>query len=270
MASLAVSVGEERGIFRDAARDSGPEESALLRRQGAPGAESGEAFAAYERGIYRPSNARSFGLISSSLAVLGMVAALASLNMRAHHLHRHHLTTMDIENLDITPPPPPPQATKVDTPVPPSRTFAPKPLIQIPAPGPQQMMVDAPPPPPPPAPAVAVTTNTTPAPAAPAPAPKAATTMEGGDLASKVLYAKPPSYPLDSRRAHEQGTVKLLLLVGSDGTVQDIQIAGSSGSERLDKAALGAVKHWRWQPTMSGGTAVAVRGYVTIPFVLKG
>ena len=83
-----------------------------------------------------------------------------------------------------------------------------------------------------------------------------------------MLFAKPPSYPLDSRRAREQGTVKLRVLVGSDGAVKDIEIAGSSGSARLDRAALQAVRRWRWSPVMSNGSAVAVRGYVTIPFVL--
>jgi protein TonB len=137
-------------------------------------------------------------------------------------------------------------------------------MIELPSPGPVQVAIDVPPPPAPPT----VTSQGTKTIAAPVPAPAAATTLEGGDLSSKVLFAKPPTYPTEARRAREQGTVKLLVLVGTDGTVKDIQITGSSGSQRLDHAALSAVKRWRWSPTMSGGTATAVRGYVTIPFVL--
>lgn len=221
---------------------------------------------AYERGGYRPSaGSRPFAFLASAGAILAIVAALGTLNMVSGNKHRQHLTVVQMRDLDVTPPPPPPEQTKLDTPAAAvTRTVAPKPMIELPSQGPVQVMVDAPPPPVPP---LATSEGVkVAAPAAVAPAP--ATTMEGGDLSSKVLYAKPPTYPVDARRAHEQGTVKLLLLVGSDGTVKDIQVAGSSGSQRLDRAALSAVKRWRWSPTMSGGVAMAVRGYVTIPFVL--
>ncbi|MEE4452731.1 TonB family protein [Novosphingobium resinovorum] len=204
--------------------------------------------------------------IASAGMILGIAACMATLNMVAAHKERAHLAVVDLHELDVTPPPPPPpEPTKLETPqAAVTQTVVPKPMIELPAPGPQQVMVDAPPPPSPPA----VTSEGVKANAAPAPAQAPASTMEGGDLSSKVLFAKPPSYPMDSRRAHEQGVVKLLLLVGSDGIVKDIKVAASSGSSRLDGAALRAVKHWRWSPTMSNGVAMAVRGYVTIPFVL--
>jgi protein TonB len=205
-------------------------------------------------------------LLAAAGAILGIAAAMATLNMVAEHKARGHLTTVELRDLDVTPPPPP-EPTKLETPqAAPVQTVTPRPMIELPSQGPVQVMVDAPPPPAPPV--VASQGVKTSAPPAPSPAPPA-TTLEGGDLSSKVLYAKPPTYPVDARRAHEQGTVKLLVLVGSDGTVSDIQVASSSGSQRLDRAALQAVKRWRWSPTMSGGTATAVKGYVTIPFVLK-
>ena len=37
---------------------------------------------------------------------------------------------------------------------------------------------------------------------------------------------------------------------------------------RLDKAALDAVRRWRWSPMLRDGQAVAVRGLVEIPFTL--
>ncbi|PNU06294.1 energy transducer TonB [Novosphingobium guangzhouense] len=218
-----------------------------------------------ERSVYAPNRANPVALVASVAMILGMGACLATLNMVAAHKQRTHLLTVDVRELDVTPPPPP-EPTKLETPqAAVTQTVAPRPMIELPSPGPQQVMVDAPPPPAPPV----VTSEgvKVSAPPAVAPAP-AATTLEGGDLSSKVLFAKPPTYPVDARRAHEQGTVKLLLLVGSDGTVKDIQVAASSGSSRLDGAALRAVKRWRWSPMMANGIATAVRGYVTIPFVL--
>ncbi|WP_252217111.1 energy transducer TonB, partial [Clostridium sp. CMCC3677] len=71
---------------------------------------------------------------------------------------------------------------------------------------------------------------------------------EGGDLSSKMISAKPPSYPLESRRLHEEGTVVLAVLLSAEGQVAGISIAQSSGSDRLDQAALAAVRKWRWAP----------------------
>ncbi|WP_404480375.1 energy transducer TonB [Novosphingobium sp. BL-52-GroH] len=221
--------------------------------------------AVFERSTYQPSKgSRAVALLASTGAILGIVAAMATLNIVAAHKPQAHLTTVDIHELDITPPPPPPEPTKLDTPAAKIQTVAPKPMIELPSQGPVQVMVDVPPPP---APPVAASEGVKVG-APPAVAPAPSTTLEGGDLSSKVLFAKPPTYPTESRRAREQGTVKLLVLVGTDGAVKDIQVAGSSGSQRLDRAALAAVKRWRWSPMMSGGTAMAVRGYVTIPFVL--
>ncbi|EJU10375.1 TonB family protein [Sphingomonas sp. LH128] len=229
-------------------------------------ASTGESLSATgaDRSVYRPARANPVALLASAGMILGMAACLATLNMVASHKERAHLTTVDVQELDVTPPPPP-EPTKLETPqAAVTQTVVPKPMIELPSPGPQQVMVDAPPPPAPPS----MTSEGVKVSAPPSVAPPAATTLEGGDLSSKVLFAKPPTYPVDARRAHEQGTVKLLLLVGSDGTVKDIQVVSSSGSSRLDGAALRAVKHWRWSPMMSNGAATAVRGYVTIPFVL--
>ncbi|KMS54786.1 TonB family protein [Novosphingobium barchaimii LL02] len=223
------------------------------------------AHVAYERSVYQASSrARPVAFLASAGAILAIAAAMATLNMAATHKEHARLTTVDVRDLDVTPPPPP-EPTKLETPEAAiTQTVAPRPMIELPAPGPVQVMVEAPPPPAPPT----VTSEGVKAIAAPAVAPAPSTTMEGGDLSSKVIFAKPPTYPTEARRSHEQGTVKLLVLVGADGTVRDIQVAGSSGSQRLDRAALQAVKRWRWSPTIAGGTAMSVRGYVTIPFVL--
>jgi protein TonB len=67
----------------------------------------------------------------------------------------------------------------------------------------------------------------------------------------------------------EQGTVVLSVVVSEQGSVSDISIFRSSGSERLDHAALRAVRRWRWSPTFRDGSAVLVQGLVKIPFLLR-
>ncbi len=105
------------------------------------------------------------------------------------------------------------------------------------------------------------------APPSPAPAgPPAA--ISGGDLSSSMIEAVPPKYPYESRRLKEQGTVILEVLLGQDGRVDRIQIHRSSGFQRLDKAALDAVRRWRWSPRIREGQPVAVRGLVELPFAL--
>lgn len=204
------------------------------------------------------------------LASAGMIAAaaaaLTTLTMVAKHQGRERLTVVEMKTLDTTPPPPPPETLTQPVATPP-QVFTPKPMITLPSPGPTQVALDLPPPP---APAVQLVAAVVEAPVAAAPAAPARSSaaVDGGDLSSQVISAKPPVYPIDARRAREQGTVKLLVLVGPDGRVSDVDIAGSSGSKRLDQAALNAVKRWRWSPTKRDGAAVAVRGYVTIPFVL--
>jgi protein TonB len=164
--------------------------------------------------------------------------------------------------VDLLPdtPPPPPAAARPEPPRPvPVEIVVPKPVMPVPTLAPPPVTVTDMPPPPK---AVVV---------APA-VPKAAAPtgpVDAVDLASKMIAGDPPRYPMDSRRKHEQGTVFLSVLVGLDGRVSDISVSRSSGSSRLDDAALAAVKRWRWSPTMRNGAAVMVRGTVDIPFILQ-
>lgn len=161
---------------------------------------------------------------------------------------------------DQPPPLPPPSAIEPEVaPVKPvqPQIVAPPPLVQTPAPPPQVATVAEAPPP-----QAAIV-----APAAPKAAVAAPVAV---DLSTKMIAGKPPRYPVDSRRNKEQGTVVLRLTLGLDGSVSEIGVAHSSGFDRLDKAALEAVRRWRWSPTVQAGQAVQVRGMVEIPFVLQG
>ena len=220
------------------------------------------------RSAYQPSRRSGpLAFIASAGAVLAMVAAIATMGLASRQHERQRLTAITLRDLDTKTKASPPPKTLEPEIASPSPVVIPKPAIELPSQGPKQMALEAPPP------AVQISAPAiasveaaarVSAPAAPASTPA----REGGDLSGTVLVAKPPVYPAEARRRREQGTVKLLVLVDPEGRVADIQVAASSGSQLLDRAALRAVKHWRWTPAKQGGTATAVRGYVTIPFVL--
>lgn len=183
------------------------------------------------------------------------------LTVREHVVHRREAS---LTVLNLAPPPPPPAAQDtpeptetVETPV-----ASPKPVIELP-PRPIQTVavVRDPLPQPVTLPAAAPATRTAP------PAPPSI--VEGADLSARMVAGKPPRYPVESRRKKEQGTVLLSLTLGVDGAVAAISVARSSGFERLDNAALDAVRKWRWEPMLRGGQPVMVKGVVEIPFVLK-
>ncbi|EQD66104.1 TonB family protein, partial [mine drainage metagenome] len=54
-------------------------------------------------------------------------------------------------------------------------------------------------------------------------------------------------------RQHQQGTVYLLVLVGADGSVQDVKVDQSSGYRDLDRAAIEAARKWKFNPGSQDG-----------------
>jgi protein TonB len=66
-----------------------------------------------------------------------------------------------------------------------------------------------------------------------------------------------PDYPQMSRRLGEQGAVVLRVMISPDGRAGEIQLSKSSGYARLDRAAIEAVREWRFVPALKGGRPVA-------------
>ncbi len=79
-----------------------------------------------------------------------------------------------------------------------------------------------------------------------------------------------PNYPSVSRRLGEQGKVLLRVQVASDGKADSVALHTSSGSNRLDQAALAAVKKWRFVPAKRGGQAVSASVVVPVSFSIEG
>jgi protein TonB len=115
---------------------------------------------------------------------------------------------------------------------------------------------------------------------APIPDPVAATATE--QASSAVLAEAPasvnaaylhnplPRYPAAARRAGEQGTVMLRVLVSRDGTAARVELDKSSGSPHLDAAARETVKAWRFTPARRGSEAIESWMVVPVVFRLEG
>ena len=84
------------------------------------------------------------------------------------------------------------------------------------------------------------------------------------------LQNPPPVYPPLARHLGEQGRVLLRVFVTADGVAGTVDLRSTSGSERLDRAALETVKRWRFVPARQGEAAVAAWVLVPISFSLEG
>ncbi|OJT95265.1 MAG: hypothetical protein BGN82_01440 [Alphaproteobacteria bacterium 65-7] len=143
------------------------------------------------------------------------------------------------------PPPPPPDLVKPPPPV----AIVPDFTIATAAPPPSVTTAPKPPPAPPPA----------------APSAPSNTRLEP----IRSTFTLPP-YPDISKRLNEQGTTVLKLLIGTDGRIKDASVQTSSGSERLDQAAVDWVKaRYRYRPPTEAGNPVEAQTLLRIVWNLK-
>ena len=151
------------------------------------------------------------------------------------------------------PPPPPPDVVKPPPP------FVPPPDITIAAdPTPTNTISTTqvrPPVPPPPAP--------------PAPPPAPPSSPPSPPEIIQATHTQPP-YPPISQRLGEQGTSLLNVTIDENGRAVDATVATSSGSNRLDTAAIDYVKQrYRWKPATQGGKPVKQALQLKIVWSLK-
>ncbi|MFA6178958.1 MAG: TonB family protein [Candidatus Methylopumilus sp.] len=72
-----------------------------------------------------------------------------------------------------------------------------------------------------------------------------------------------PNYPALSRRLGEQGRVLMRVLVSVNGDAETVTVESSSGSSRLDQAAMEAVKKWQFIPAKKNKQPISA--YVLVP-----
>ena len=86
--------------------------------------------------------------------------------------------------------------------------------------------------------------------------------VSGGALERKVQ----PIYPPEARSARLQGTVVLQVVIDEVGEVQNPKTV--SGDTVLARAAIDAVRQWRYQPYLLNGQPVKVPLEITVKFTL--
>ncbi len=91
------------------------------------------------------------------------------------------------------------------------------------------------------------------------PDPPAAASRErtGARVDARWSGNTPPPYPPIARRLREEGDVRLSVHVDERGQVLAVRLTRSSGSSRLDTAAMETVKKWRFAPATVDGQPVS-------------
>ena len=93
--------------------------------------------------------------------------------------------------------------------------------------------------------------------------PRISRMMEGS-----LIYRVQPSYPALAKATRIQGQVVLHAVISRSGTIESLQVI--SGHPLLVKAAIDAVRQWRYRPYILNGDPVDVDTEVTVNFVLSG
>ena len=77
------------------------------------------------------------------------------------------------------------------------------------------------------------------------------------------------NYPAISVRLGEQGTTTLGFTITAEGRVTDVRVVNSSGSDRLDRAAVDCASRWRYKAAVESGRPVAVPWKAEVKWVLR-
>jgi TonB family protein len=93
------------------------------------------------------------------------------------------------------------------------------------------------------------------------------------DLAALAAKLKPtrtsaPEYPQDALNRQISGSVVLAFTVDASGATRDITVVESTPKGVFDRAALNAVRHWRYAPTIFNGAPIAVPTRALVRFEL--
>ena len=82
----------------------------------------------------------------------------------------------------------------------------------------------------------------------------------------KLLHNDPPDYPSSALDRGIGGNVIVKYVVDPDGRPQQVSVVKSTPPGVFDRAAISAVKHWRYAPVVVDGKAVSVPANIVIRF----
>lgn len=78
-------------------------------------------------------------------------------------------------------------------------------------------------------------------------------------LIARFASGRFPAYPPAAQKLGEQGTVEIAFDLRDDGAVLNVTMVSSSGSPRLDAAALDSARTWRFLPRTGAGGVERLR-----------
>lgn len=80
----------------------------------------------------------------------------------------------------------------------------------------------------------------------------------------RLVRSVQPKYPVTGRSGGGQGTIVLKTIVGADGKVASVRLV--EGNASLSRAAIDAVRQWRYRPYLRNGKAQAFQTVVIVDF----
>ena len=92
--------------------------------------------------------------------------------------------------------------------------------------------------------------------------------MNGFDADIIPIVRVQPKYPQRAMQARLTGVVTLDVWVAPDGSVSDAKVLDSNPPRIFDKAALNAIKRWKFRPRIVDGQPQAQRGKLDMEFNL--
>jgi TonB family protein len=90
--------------------------------------------------------------------------------------------------------------------------------------------------------------------------------ISAGVAAGMIVRKVAPEYPFDAKSGRISGTVTLQALIDTDGKVKDLKVV--SGPAALQKAAVEAVRQWKYRPYLLNGSPVEVMTTINVIFTL--
>jgi protein TonB len=87
-----------------------------------------------------------------------------------------------------------------------------------------------------------------------------------GVLEAQLISRIEPQYPFLALQTKTQGTVRLHAIINREGRITSLDVL--NGHPFLVKAALEAVRQWRYRPTLLNGEPVDVETSITVIFRL--
>lgn len=94
------------------------------------------------------------------------------------------------------------------------------------------------------------------------------TDIKGCVTPPSMTYAPQPKFPKNERKARHEGTVKLTLVVDSDGDPRNVAVSQTLRPD-FDESAVEAVKQWKFKPAIKDGRPVPVLIAVEVGFHLN-